>query len=104
MLTGVVESSESVVNVISEVRESLTKAYEVCGEAGFSKDVVDLLYSHPYVRARHLVEAGIVSRNTASRYLRELEELGVLRGEQAGKGRIYVNRDLFRILSATYHE
>ena len=46
-----------------------------------------------------LEEKKIASRNTASQYLRKLEELGVLVSEQVGRETLYKNIALLKLLS-----
>ena len=46
----------------------------------------------------YLREKLSVSRNTAGKYLSELEELGVLTSEQVGKEKIYKNNYLYDLI------
>jgi hypothetical protein len=39
------------------------------------------------------------TRQTCSKYLRELERLGVLQGQKMGKEVYFINRDLFELLT-----
>ena len=45
----------------------------------YSKELVERLFVQPYVKTEHLVKAGIAERRTAATYLRQLEDIGVLR-------------------------
>lgn len=101
---GVKQSSDHVMLKIRLIRESFEKAKVVCNDISRSEELVDLLYSHVYVRVKNLVDSELCSRNTASKYLAILEERGVLRGEQSGKGKIYLNVELSRILSIPFDD
>jgi Fic family protein len=65
---------------------------------------VDLLMRHifeqPYCRIRHLVDAGVAKRETASRYLVELAEAGVLTEIKQGRDKLFLNRRLLALLTS----
>lgn len=46
------------------------------------------------------VEAGLGHRETVSKYLQQLEKIGLLRTERAGKERYYLNTPLLELLSS----
>jgi hypothetical protein len=45
------------------------------------------------------VDAGIPKRQAAANYLKELEKIGVLQTHKVGKENLYLNKELFEILS-----
>jgi len=49
-----------------EIREKLPKIY--------SKDLIEILFFHPYTKIEFLVDYMLVTRKTASKYLDELVE------------------------------
>lgn len=57
----------------------------------YSKELIEVLFSRPYCKIRFLEQAGIAKRQTASDYLRELEEIGVLQGIKKGREMYYIN-------------
>jgi Fic family protein len=61
--------------------------------------LIEILFSQPYCKIAILEKTNIASRNTASKYLRRLEELGILEAEQVGRETLYKNRDLYELLS-----
>ena len=65
----------------------------------YSKDLIELLFHQPYTKAQFLVDAGIVARKTAANYLKDLEKAGVLQIHRVGKENLYLNKELFEILS-----
>ncbi|MFC1494881.1 Fic family protein [Thermodesulfobacteriota bacterium] len=65
----------------------------------YSKDLVELLFHQPYTKAKFIVDAGIVKRQAAADYLKELMRLGVLRLKKVGKENLYLNTKLYQILS-----
>jgi Fic family protein len=73
------------------VREELPKVY--------SRELVDIIFEQPYCRIENLVSAGIAKRQTASRYLQLLAELGVLEARKAGREVLYVHPALLAALA-----
>ncbi len=63
----------------------------------YSKELIDLLFVQPYVKIENLVTHGIAERRTASKYLRQLEEIGILGSYRAWKETIYINRPLMEL-------
>ena len=66
----------------------------------YSKELVELIFTQPYVKVKFLVDAGIAERKTASDYLQALEQIGVLTGEKRGREVIYRHPALLEVLSA----
>ncbi len=82
---------ENYLSVIEKVR---TKAPDI-----YSHELIEVIYNQPYCKIGILEEKKIASRNTASKYLRRLEELGILASEVVGRETLYKNLSLFKILS-----
>src|SRR3990167_4451708 len=64
----------------------------------YSKDLIDLIFKHPYCKIQFIEKAGIAKRQTASRYLKTLEELGILQGVKKGLEIYYINKNLVKIM------
>ena len=65
---------------------------------------MDLLFIHPYCRISTLVDGGIAKRQTASAYLLQLCELGLLESIKVGRDKIFLNRPLFDLLKLSDEE
>jgi len=78
------------------VRASLPKVY--------SHELVSSLFKLPYCRINNLVEDGIVKRQTASQYLKQLVEIGVLEEMDAGKEKIFIHPKLMLLLTRDSNE
>lgn len=63
------------------------------------KEVIELIFEQPYVNPKRLVSENIKSLNTAKKYLIELEKIGIMVPKKVGKEIIYLNIDLFNLLS-----
>ncbi|MCV3333531.1 Fic family protein [Campylobacter lari] len=60
----------------------------------YSKDFVELLFSHPYTKIDFLIKKLDVSRQSASKYLKICEKLGVLECVKMGRNNYYINTKL----------
>ncbi|MFT8210390.1 MAG: protein adenylyltransferase Fic [Symbiopectobacterium sp.] len=74
------------------VREKLPKIY--------SHELIQVVFMQPYCRIENLVELGIARRQTASIYLKQLVEIGVLEEMGAGREKLYLNTRLLTELNA----
>jgi Fic family protein len=66
--------------------------------------LIDLLFDQPYCRIADVVDAGIAERQTASRYLRMLVELGVLRDRRLGREKLFFHPKLLGLLTEEPNE
>ena len=76
---------------MDRVRTELPKMY--------SKDLIDVLFAQPYCRIRFLEEAGIAQRQTASKYLQELANIGLLRRVAKGREAYFINTPFLDLLT-----
>ena len=65
----------------------------------YSREFVDIIFEQPYCRIANLVEAGIAGRQAASRYLKALVSIGVLREQTFGKEKLFVHPKLMTLLT-----
>lgn len=65
----------------------------------YSRELVDVIFEQPYCRIANLVETDIAQRQAASRYLKDLVELGVLREMQYGKEKLSIHPKLMQLLA-----
>ena len=73
------------------VQQNLPKIY--------SWELVALLFKQPYCRIGNLVHAGIAKRQTASVYLKQLCDLGILREIKSGRENIFVHPKYIELLT-----
>ena len=76
---------------VINVKKDLPKIY--------SKDLIEVLFKYPYCKIQFLEEAGLGSRQTASLYLQQLTEIGVLHCVKKGNKKYYTNKEFFEILT-----
>lgn len=65
----------------------------------YSHELVSLIFELPYCRIGNVVDAGLVERRAASRYLKELAEIGVLEEHAAGREKLFLHPKLLRLLT-----
>lgn len=65
----------------------------------YSKDLIEQIFRQPYCKIQFLERAGMGTRQTCSKYLRELERLGILQGQKMGREIYFINRKLFELLT-----
>ena len=70
-----------------DIQENLPKIY--------NKDLIEILFSHPYTKIDFLVDELGLTRQTASKYLKELENIGILESIQIKNSKFYINLELF---------
>lgn len=65
----------------------------------YSHELLQVIFQQPYCRIYNLVDAGIAKRQTASVYLKQLCEVGVLEERQVGKEKLFIHPKLVLLLS-----
>jgi Fic family protein len=58
-----------------------------------------VIFEQPYCRIQNLVQQDIAKRQTASVYLKQLSDIGVLYEVQAGKEKLFVHPKLIQLLT-----
>lgn len=102
MLTAITETAKlslSIVNDLkilmqstkSRLRSELPKIY--------SQDLLNNLFRHPYTRIEFVIKDLRVSRPTATKYLEELVEVGILNKKILGRNSYYINLSLIELFT-----
>lgn len=66
----------------------------------YSHELVELIFTQPYARIVNLTDAGIAKRQTASAYLKQLCDIGVLREMKVGREKIFIHPKLMSLLKS----
>lgn len=102
MLQGVEETASWTTAKITAIRTLAAATVEYVREKTpklSSRELVDLIFEQPYCRIGNLVEAGIAGRQAASRHLKALATIGVLREQAVGREKLFVNVRLLQLLT-----
>jgi len=60
--------------------------------------LIELLFHQPCAKVQFLVDAGLAKRQTATSYLKELEQTGVLESQTVGRENLYLIKALKDLL------
>jgi Fic family protein len=102
MLKGIEVTAKVTIQKIKQIRSLLDETNILVKDRAskiYSKELVELLFVHPYCKIEFLTRQLKVERKAASRYLYQLEELGILELRKSGKENFFINKELMRILS-----
>lgn len=101
LLKGVEETSHETIAQIKSIQKLFTSTQEkVKREASkaYNKELIEILFEYPYCKTEILTTRLRISRITASKYLKQLEGIGILKSKQVWKETLYVNIKLFELL------
>lgn len=102
MLKAVETTAQMTLQMLQRVHGEICRAADTARlgmQKGYSRELIDVVFSQPYTRIRHIEDMGVAKRNTASVYLRELERLGILRSFKYGRERLFLNPNLLSALT-----
>ena len=101
MLDGVEQTSLETIALVENISLLMKKSTIELKEKLpniYSKDLIEILFMHPYTKIDFLVNILGVTRKTASNYLRQLEEIKILKSIKIGRNKYFINIELFEIL------
>ncbi len=93
-----IEAQQQVINILAAMNEAKELVQKGAPKI-YSKDLIEIIFTNPYCKVRFIEEAGLAGRQTASTYLKTLEQLGLLRSVKMGREHYYINDNLIKILS-----
>ncbi len=102
VVNGVAETSAITLKKINDIlslKQVATYKVKEVLKSSYSKELVDLLYSNPYIKIKILEDNNIAKRQTASEYLKKLEKAGMLSSVKIGNEIYYINTELIDVLS-----
>lgn len=65
----------------------------------YSLELIHLIMERPYCRIQNVVESQLAERQAASRYLKQLVEIGVLEERTFGREKLFINPKLLHLLT-----
>lgn len=101
ILEGVEQTSMQTITIIEGIKVLMLKSKNKIRENTkfYSQDLINNLFKHPYTKIDFVMNDLDVSRITATKYLDELAQLGILHKIKIGRDSYYINKDLFDLLS-----
>ena len=101
MLEGIEQTATKQVQLINDIKELMDNTKEkLKAELPkiYSKDLLEVLFIHPYTKIDMLVDNLELHRDTASKHLKSIQEIGILNSVQIKNTKFYVNVKLFELL------
>lgn len=101
ILDGVEQTSLQTIKIIEGIKNLMLKHKKKIRENTrfYSQDLINNLFRHPYTKIDFVMTDLDVSRLTATRYLDELDQIGILQKVKLGRDNYYINTDLYNLLS-----
>ncbi|HFC6376472.1 TPA: protein adenylyltransferase Fic [Neisseria meningitidis] len=101
ILDGVADTADWTVSKIDAIRrlfEQTRQHIRTHAQGIYTHELVNLLFEQPYTRIANLEAAGIAKRQTASKYLKELSDIGVLQEIVIGRDKLFIHPRLMELL------
>jgi Fic family protein len=101
ILKGIEVTAQRTNAVVHEIVEAMDQIKDIIKNKApkvYSRDLVDAIFYEPITRIDYVAESINVSRQTASKYLSTLEEMGVMHLLTVGREKIYLNNALYEIM------
>jgi len=103
MLKAIEETAIYTISKIEEIDRLFNNTLELTGSKlpHIRKETIEKIFEQPYVSPKRLIDQNVKSLNTAKKYLGQMEELGIMVPTKIGKETVYLNIDLYNLLSET---
>lgn len=102
LLRGVEDTARWTTAKIAAIRELSALTIRYVRQAApkiYSRELVDLIFDLPYCRIQNVVDREIAGRQAASRHLKQLAEIGVLREVAVGREKLFIHPKLMQLLT-----
>jgi len=101
MLDAVVETSRNTMLMIDGIAKAMKEYKNTLRDKTpkiYSQDILNNLFRYPYTKIEYLMNDLGVSRNTAIRYLDQLEQLDLIEKRKVGRDNFFLNKSLLQLL------
>lgn len=101
MLDGVEQTSLETIELINNIKNLMDKnKNEIRKKLPriYSKDLLEVIFMHPYTKIEFLVEELRFHRETASKHLKSLEKIGIFESIKVGRSKYFVHKELYALL------
>lgn len=101
ILDGIEQTSKESIKLIEAINVTMKEIKEIFKAELpkiYSKDLLELLFKHPYTKIGFLVDELGITRKTATSYLRDIESIGILESMKVGRDVYFINKRLFALL------
>lgn len=87
------------INDIIDVKDAISKVIEAETNIRKADQLIQMIFTQPFTKVKHLVDANLYAENTARDYLNRLCTMGILEKKSVGGHFYYLNLELNRILA-----
>lgn len=87
------------INDIISAKDAIQKAVEKDTDIRRPDQLIQLIFTQPFTKVKHLTDAKLFAENTARNYMNKLADIGVLEKKTIQGHHYYLNMELYRILS-----
>lgn len=101
ILSAIEETSKATISQISAIKTLFIETQELIKTRAtklYNKELLELIFEQPYSKIELVMDRIGVSRITAAKYLKGLEQIGVLSSKKVWKETLYINGALFDLL------
>jgi len=102
LLNGIEETSINTIKMIKSINDLMAETKSKLQQdlpKIYSRDLLDIIFLHPYTKIEFLTERLNISRQTAANYLNKICQIGILKKVKKQKYNYYINIKLFDLLS-----
>jgi Fic family protein len=101
MLDSITETSQNTIKVIKRMSSAMQQYKLVIRNEApkiYSQDLLNNLFRYPYTKIEYIMHDLNVSRNTAIRYLDQLEDLDLVQKKKIGRDNFFINKAIIELL------
>ncbi len=102
LLRGVEETARETLERVEGIRLLMTEVKQRLRDELpkiYSQDLVNNLFRHPYTKIEFVERDLHIGRLTATKYLNEIQRIGLVKKTKIGRSNFYLNERLFQLLS-----
>ncbi|AGK59632.1 hypothetical protein HYPDE_39818 [Hyphomicrobium denitrificans 1NES1] len=91
------------IRAVRDLMKNTSDYAKIGAPAAYSRELIEVIFAQPYTRIAHVIERDIAQRVSASRYLKQLVDIGILAEEKHGVQKLFINRKYMQLLSSDDH-
>lgn len=102
MLDGIEQTANQTITLIHQIDELMQQTGKQIQQQDpklYSKDLLEVLFIHPYTKIEFTEQSLNISRKTASTYLNKLVDLEILHPVKMGTSKYFINTRFYQLLS-----
>ena len=101
ILDAIIDTSQNTIHVIKQMSSAMQKYKLIIRTETpkiYSQDLLNNLFRYPYTKIEYIMNDLNISRNTAIRYLDQLEKLDLIQKKKIGRENFFINKALLDLL------